>query len=371
MAVSGGFRRLDLHVHTWWSRDSPQRPGAAVRAAARRLDGLAVTDHNEVIGVSEASEAADALGVEIVPGEEVRTEEGDVIVLGVREWIEPRRPAAEVIDEAREQGAVTVLAHPTDCRRRSSACDEAERLAEMVDAIEILNGRSTPSQNARAAALAKRVGKPGIGGSDAHFTREVGRCWTLVGDGRGEFLGAGCSGRWWVGSLYGALSALVKEARGDRARLTHLLRLARGVLGVGRVEAVVDPADMGVWTIWVEDGRPAGARVVWDGRLRVLEELSRGDVERLLRPEAGPRPIWLLPTTQPDPDWPPELLELPALEVGDETPAGPLRDAVVSSDGRVSHFVVGGGVGRPLPSAEVRVEVLGGRARLLPAGGGG
>ena len=45
---------------------------------------------------------------------------------------------------------------------------------EFVDAVEVLNGKVTPSENGFSAKVARAAGLPGIGGSDAHETGTVG-----------------------------------------------------------------------------------------------------------------------------------------------------------------------------------------------------
>jgi hypothetical protein len=47
--------RADLHVHSRWS-DGGQTPEAIVRAAAGRLDVVAITDHDEIRGARRARE---------------------------------------------------------------------------------------------------------------------------------------------------------------------------------------------------------------------------------------------------------------------------------------------------------------------------
>ena len=46
--------RADLHVHSWWS-DGAQSPEDLVRAAAGRVDVLAITDHDEIAGALQAA----------------------------------------------------------------------------------------------------------------------------------------------------------------------------------------------------------------------------------------------------------------------------------------------------------------------------
>jgi len=43
-----------------------------------------------------------------------------------------------------------------------------------VDVIEVFNARTSQNKNAKALALAKEYGKPGIAASDAHFLQEIG-----------------------------------------------------------------------------------------------------------------------------------------------------------------------------------------------------
>lgn len=77
----------DLHCHSTWS-DGLLGPGEVVsRAAARGVDVLALTDHDQLGGLDEARDVAATLGVSLVPGVEVSTSfEGDtvhVVGLGV------------------------------------------------------------------------------------------------------------------------------------------------------------------------------------------------------------------------------------------------------------------------------------------------
>lgn len=68
---------VDLHVHSTASDGS--RPPADVVEEARRvgLAAIALTDHDTVAGVAEASAAGAALGVRVVPGVELSAVEDD------------------------------------------------------------------------------------------------------------------------------------------------------------------------------------------------------------------------------------------------------------------------------------------------------
>lgn len=65
---------IDLHAHTDRS-DGTFTPAELVRLAAeRRLDVLAVTDHDTTEGLEEAAAAGREVGVDVVPGVELSTE---------------------------------------------------------------------------------------------------------------------------------------------------------------------------------------------------------------------------------------------------------------------------------------------------------
>ena len=69
---------VDLHLHSTASDGS--RPPADVVAAAQRagLSAIALTDHDTVAGIDDATTAGVALGVRVVPGVELSAVEGDV-----------------------------------------------------------------------------------------------------------------------------------------------------------------------------------------------------------------------------------------------------------------------------------------------------
>lgn len=86
---------IDLHTHSLRS-DGAYEPGEVVRrAAARGVRILALSDHDTLAGVADATEAGAALGVRIIPATELNTESdwGDVHVLGY--FLDPADAALE------------------------------------------------------------------------------------------------------------------------------------------------------------------------------------------------------------------------------------------------------------------------------------
>lgn len=68
--------RIDLHTHSSAS-DGTDTPGDLVReAASAGLDVVALTDHDAMSGWEEARQAADEVGITLVPGLEISTRHG-------------------------------------------------------------------------------------------------------------------------------------------------------------------------------------------------------------------------------------------------------------------------------------------------------
>jgi hypothetical protein len=129
----------------------------------------AVTDHDSVRGCKATVELASAYpDILIIPGVEISTQQGDMLVLGTEELPpKPWSPEA-VVDYAKSIGAVTVVAHPF---REYGMRDLARNYK--FDAIEVLNGNSSAAENNEAKTLAKSMSLPGTAGSDAHQVSEL------------------------------------------------------------------------------------------------------------------------------------------------------------------------------------------------------
>jgi predicted metal-dependent phosphoesterase TrpH len=104
----------------------------------------------------------------IIPGVEITTFEGDLILLGVAELPPKEWTVENVIDFARENDSLIIVAHPY----RAHGLGDLTKKYD-VDAIEILNGVSRSYVNRMAEKLAKQMGLPGVAGSDAHYVNEL------------------------------------------------------------------------------------------------------------------------------------------------------------------------------------------------------
>ncbi len=103
----------DLHLHTIYSYDGTATIQAVLRRAREiGLNVIAITDHDEIAGALEAVKLASHYGVEVIPGSEITTAEGDLLALFIHEKIQPGLSLIETLLRVKDQGGVAIAAHP-------------------------------------------------------------------------------------------------------------------------------------------------------------------------------------------------------------------------------------------------------------------
>lgn len=163
------FFRFDLHMHSIYSKDSLLSPKKILQISLfKGMNAIAVTDHDTILGgLKVKSIKQDSLLVVI--GSEIKTDHGDLIGLFLNEEVKSKA-FLEVIEEIKAQGGIVVLPHPY----RRKIFPDLEMLKK-VDVFEGINGRTSEELNQKAQNLAINLSKPVIGGSDAHFSFELGK----------------------------------------------------------------------------------------------------------------------------------------------------------------------------------------------------
>jgi len=180
----------DLHMHTSHSYDCATDPEALVdHCIAQGLGAIAITDHNEVSG----AQAAAALGkpITIIVGEEVKTTQGEVIGLFLKERIEPGLDMGETIAAIQEQGGLVYMPHPFDRLHTIPDAATLLRHLDQIDILEVYNSRLLfDSFNDDALRFASKYNLIQAAGSDAHVLPGIGTAINRIPafDGPEEFL---------------------------------------------------------------------------------------------------------------------------------------------------------------------------------------
>ena len=198
---------LDLHVHTVkGSSDSSLSPEDLVSEALRLgLDGVCLTEHSGWRDLEEFKAFAARQELLVVNALEVDTVYGHVLAFGVDSYGSGFSNVRELRRAVHRVGGYLVTAHvfrnifnPAPYNRSIVFADPgaypkttAEALAHpvfhMVDDVEVFNGANTEQENGFALEVARSLGEPGTGGSDAHSTEGIGSCITVFdGDIRSE-----------------------------------------------------------------------------------------------------------------------------------------------------------------------------------------
>ena len=144
------------------------------------LDVLFVTNHNtldgykQIINYKENHAKFSKIGV--YPAEEVTTDkEAHVLVYGLHKEIKSGQSLDEILDDARDQDAVTIAPHPF------SLIDALREDSKKCDLFEVFNSANIDVySNKKAEIFAKENKLHVVAGSDSHVTSTIARCTNLI-----------------------------------------------------------------------------------------------------------------------------------------------------------------------------------------------
>jgi len=171
--------KCDFHCHTYYSFDGTASPQQVVNKAIQKgIDCLAITDHNEIRGAMEAIEYAKGKPILIIPGIEVKSKDGDILGINVKEKIPSGLSVKETIKRIKEQGGFVIIPHPFALIERFRG--NLKEIITQIDAIEIFNCSIFGNGNKKAMQFAKENSLPFCAGSDSHSIDFIGKCYFEV-----------------------------------------------------------------------------------------------------------------------------------------------------------------------------------------------
>lgn len=171
--------RLDLHTHSEGSFDGKEPIDLMLdHAEDIDIEGIAITDHDNIEKSLEAVEKADEYeDLIVIPGVEVSTSHGHLLAINVEEKPEEGRDFMDAVEEIRQLGGAAIVPHPFQKTRHGVS----KRRIKDCDAVEIYNSwYFTGTQNKRAKKFAENNGYPKAAGSDAHTINSIGIAYTVI-----------------------------------------------------------------------------------------------------------------------------------------------------------------------------------------------
>ena len=174
----------DLHVHTIHSYDGTASVEAVLRQAKKvGLDLVAITDHDQINGALAALEIGPRVGIEVIPGIEITTAEGDLLALFIQKKVKPGLQLIDTLIQVGELGGICVAPHPTATGPGMKSLNGLSIIEALQhsDASRVLLGIETynatvldQTSNKYARTLAERSGVSQTGSSDAHILSTIG-----------------------------------------------------------------------------------------------------------------------------------------------------------------------------------------------------
>lgn len=171
--------RAEFHTHTRFSKDSILNKFFILfMLKLKKIKLIAITDHNEVKGAIKYQKFLKKFNIDVIVGEEVMTDSGEIIGLFLNKKIEPFQNSELTVKQIKEQNGIVYLPHPYDEKRYKTVLKEEKqiKLKDEIDFIEIHNGRNISEKYSdKQKDIQHKLKITPIIGSDAHTFIELGR----------------------------------------------------------------------------------------------------------------------------------------------------------------------------------------------------
>lgn len=166
---------IDTHIHgSKYSSDSNIMLDEIIKTAKNRgLDGVCITNHENNSLRNDIGDSKIIDGILVIVGAEILTNQGDILVFGLKDLPKAKIDAIDLLKIVKEKGGVAIPAHPFRTNNRGLGT-HIEEVAGMIDGVESFNGSTTTHHNLYAYTLAAELKLPSFGASDAHVLKQVG-----------------------------------------------------------------------------------------------------------------------------------------------------------------------------------------------------
>ncbi len=182
---STGDFYIDLHMHSYPASQcsTANIDDLIVEAKAIGLDAVCLTEHNHVWSSNDIEDLRQKHGFLVLRGNEITTDQGDMLVFGMYQDVKGIISLIELRRLVEAAGGIMIAAHPFrgflvfNTSHIGMTVEKAMQrpVFQQVDAMEVLNGKVTRTENDFAAQVAAGMKLSATGGSDAHAISDVGR----------------------------------------------------------------------------------------------------------------------------------------------------------------------------------------------------
>jgi len=223
--------KCDLHVHTRYSgkchipvlkricRESYNDPETAYRTLKQRgMDLVTITDHDSIDAAESLRHYSDfflseEVTVTMPSGCEMHVGVYDINERQHGEIQRRRNDLTSLVVYLQEQRLFFSANHVFSGLTGRRTVEDFEAFEQLFPGLETLNGCMLERANEAAAALASRLGRSALGGSDAHAHATLGSAWTEAPGARTrqEFLASLRSGDTRTGGTSGNYFRLTRD----------------------------------------------------------------------------------------------------------------------------------------------------------------
>ena len=132
--------KTELHIHTRYSHDSLLCLNLlGVMCKIKKIDCIAICDHNTILGGLMAKKILSRYGIQVIVGEEIFTDSGEIIGLFLNSNISAGLTANKTVSEIKAQGGIVYIPHPYDEKRYRTVLKlkVLKQISNQIDLIEI------------------------------------------------------------------------------------------------------------------------------------------------------------------------------------------------------------------------------------------